>query len=189
MASWDEAVAEWYVRNYGDHATNRTIVELLELEMDDVVVDLGCGSGEAVREAAHRVARGRAIGIDPSTAMLRFATKLSGSHLGDACIEFPKGSEERVTLPDGTARFVTAINSLHHWDDVRAGLAEVWRILRPDSQFLGLREEVGSGMSGHPKGQLADPAVVVRTIEEAGFCDVHLKRISEGGINMLTTVA
>lgn len=189
MAPWGEAAAEWYVRNYGENATNRMTVELLELEMDDVVVDLGCGSGEAVREAAHQVARGPAIGIDPSTAMLRFATELSGSHLGDACIEFLKGSAEGVPPPDGTARFVTAINPLHHWDDVRAGLVEVWRILRPDSQFLGSGEEVGSGMFGHPKGQLADPAVVVRTIEEAGFCYVHLRRILEGGINVLTIVA
>ncbi len=62
---WDEARAESYVKNYGEHATNRLTVELAQLESNDIVVDIGCGSGEAVRESVLRVTLGRAIGVDP----------------------------------------------------------------------------------------------------------------------------
>ena len=62
--AWDDQTAEWYVEHYGDHATNRMAVEHAQLQRDDVVVDIGCGSGEAVREAAARLQSGRATGIE-----------------------------------------------------------------------------------------------------------------------------
>ncbi|HEY5657346.1 MAG TPA: methyltransferase domain-containing protein, partial [Myxococcota bacterium] len=68
----DETVAE-YVEKYADDPTNRMAVEAVGLAPDDVVVDVGCGSGAAVRAAAERVVRGRAIGIDPTPAMLLVA--------------------------------------------------------------------------------------------------------------------
>jgi hypothetical protein len=39
-------------------ATNRLTLELAELKAEDVVLDIGCGRGAAVREAGARVSSG-----------------------------------------------------------------------------------------------------------------------------------
>lgn len=186
---WDEETVEWYVRNYGDHPTNRMAVRLARLEPNDVVVDIGCGSGEAIREAALRVTLGRAIGIDPTPAMIRFSNELSVSHEGRARIEFLQGPVEQIPLPDSAATVEMAINSLHHWEDVQAGLAEVLRILQPGGQFLVSEEELEDGQFGHGDGQLSDPASVMRTIRGAGFVEVNLSQHSDGEVSMLTVAA
>jgi SAM-dependent methyltransferase len=187
--AWDDATAEWYVKHYGDHPTNRMTVELAELAPDDVVVDVGCGSGEAVREAASRVPHGRAIGVDPTPAMIRFAEALSASHEGHDRIQYLEGPAENLPLPGASATAVLAINSLHHWQDAEAGLAEVIRVLKPGGRLFVADEEPTPGQFGHTDGQLADPAFVVRTIEGAGFVDVALSKHAQGRVSMLMVAA
>jgi ubiquinone/menaquinone biosynthesis C-methylase UbiE len=181
---FDDETAEWYVKNYGDHPTNRMTVELADLPPDAVVVDVGCGSGEAVREAALRVTRGRVIGIDPAPAMLRFARELSADHEGQTRIEFREAPAEKLPLADGTATVVLAINSLHHWQDPDTGLAEVRRVLRPGGWlFLG-EEEVDRGKFGHGEGKMADPAYVLGLLAGAGFVDVTIRRHADSEVRM-----
>ena len=181
---FDDETAEWYVENYGDHPTNRLTVELADLAPDDVVVDVGCGSGEAVREAALRVPRGRVIGIDPAPAMLRFARELSADHEGQARIEFREAPAEKLPVADGVATVVLAINSLHHWQDPGAGLAEVRRILRPGGRLLLGEEEVGKGKFGHGEGEMAKPSHVLGLLEGAGFVDVTLRKHADSKARM-----
>lgn len=122
--AWDDETAEWYVEHYGDQATNRMAVERAQLQPGDVVVDIGCGSGEAVREAAARRQGDRVTGVDPTPAMIRIARELSASHVARDRIQFLKGSAEDLPLPDASATVVMAINSLHHWQEPATGLAE-----------------------------------------------------------------
>ena len=82
-----------------------------------------------------------------------------------------------------------AIKSLHHWQDAKAGLAEVMRVLKPGGRLFVSDEEPVAGRFGHGGGQLADPAFVVRTIKEAGFVDATLSQHSEGEVSMLVLAA
>jgi ubiquinone/menaquinone biosynthesis C-methylase UbiE len=181
---FDDETAEWYVKNYGDHPTNRLTVELAQLAPDDVVVDVGCGSGEAVREAALRLTRGRVIGVDPAPAMLRFARELTVDHEGQARIEYREAPAEKLPVTDGAATVVLAINSLHHWQDPEAGLAEVRRVLAPGGRLYLGEEEVGQGKFGHGEGQMANPDYVLGLLEGAGFVDVALRRHADSEVRM-----
>jgi ubiquinone/menaquinone biosynthesis C-methylase UbiE len=112
---WDDETAEQYVAKWGKDPTNRMTVEVAGLRPEDVVVDVGCGSGEAVRVAAEHVVRGRAIGVDPSPAMIRIATEQTRDHACADRIRFVEGPAEKLPLESGSASVVLAINSLHHW--------------------------------------------------------------------------
>ena len=164
-------------------------VELAQLEPDDIVVDIGCGSGEAVREAAARLTSGRAIGVDPTPAMIRFANKLSESHDGGERIEFIESPAERLPIADNSVTVALAINSLHHWDDPTVGLAEAMRILKPGGRLLVTAEEPEDGKFGHGEGPLAEPGSVTGAIADAGFTDVVLSRHAEGDVRMLAVAA
>jgi SAM-dependent methyltransferase len=165
----DEETARWYAANYGDHPTNAATVEFADLLPDDVVLDIGCGSGTAVREAAVRVTDGRVIGVDPSPAMLRIAREQTASHPGCGRIELLDGSAEQLPLDDASITVAMAINSIHHWHDVDQGLGEVRRILAPGGRFLITEEVLSRGRFGHGEPPLTDPDRVVGLLELAGF--------------------
>ena len=166
---WTDETAAQYFAKYGKDPTNRMTVEAAGLAPDDVVVDVGCGPGEAVRVAAERVVRGAVIGVDPTPAMIRIATEQTRDHPAAARIRFVEGPAEKLPLESGSARVVLAINSLHHWDDPGAGLPEVMRVLAPGGRFFIGDEEAEGGAWSHAEGELSDPVYLRRLVERHGF--------------------
>ena len=173
---WTDETAAQYVEKYGKDPTNRMTVEAAGLAPDDVVVDVGCGGGEAVRVAAERVVRGAVIGVDPTPAMIRIATEQTRDHPDAARIRFLEGPAEKLPLESGSARVALAINSLHHWEDPDLGLREVMRVLAPGGRFFIGDEETEGGAWSHAEGELSDPVHLRLLVERHGFEVVRTSR-------------
>jgi SAM-dependent methyltransferase len=153
-------------------------LELTATGVRDDVIDIGCGPGVAVRRAA---ARGAAsvVGIDPAAVMLRVARQLTrGGHGRASMIRFLDGSAEDLPLPDDSASVIWSLATVHHWNDLDAGLTEVRRVLRPRGRFLAIERQVGFGASGHGgHGWNEDQAELFATeCRTAGFDDVSVDR-------------
>jgi ubiquinone/menaquinone biosynthesis C-methylase UbiE len=140
MTEWDAETAEWYAENYGEYATNRLAVEALELEPDSLVVDVGCGTGSALRHAAPRVTQGSLIGVDPVPRMIELARARIAGHLAASRIEFRLGSAENLPVDDAVADVVLAFDSFDHWQDRARGLREIRRILRPAGRLVVVKD-------------------------------------------------
>jgi SAM-dependent methyltransferase len=158
----------------------------LDLRLEDVLLDVGCGTGAAVRTAAGAV--DRAVGVDLSPAMVERASTWPG---------LPPNAEFRVgesgRLPVGDAEFTVLLctNSFHHYPDAEAAAAEMARAMAP-----GGRVVIGDGCADSRAARIAD--VVMRLIERshvrlyrseelgmtlrrAGFERLETKRIWDGG--------
>ena len=149
-------------------ASARLAVDLVAVSGGDKVVDLGCGPGGAVREAARRGAA--ATGVDPAPVMLRLA-RMFTRH-GD--IRWTTGTAEQVPLPDGAATVVCSLATVHHWQDVDKGLAEAHRLLVPGGRLLAVERQTtpdATGLASHgwTRQQAESFAELCRS---AGFTDV-----------------
>jgi len=140
MNEWDAETAEWYAANYGEYATNRLAVEALELEPDSLVVDVGCGTGSALRHAAATITQGRLIGVDPVPRMIELARERTASHPSAPRIEFRLGSAEDLPVDDAAADVVLAFDSFDHWQGRARGLREIRRILRSAGRFVVVKD-------------------------------------------------
>lgn len=123
-------------------ANARLAVDTAAVSPDDRIVDIGCGPGEAVRQAARRGAA--ATGVDPAPAMLRIARLF----VRDGAVQFKEGTAERVPLPDGCATVVWSLATVHHWKDVGAGLGEAHRLLVPGGRLLAVERQSPSDATG-----------------------------------------
>lgn len=123
-------------------ASARLAADITDVSSEDTVVDIGCGPGGAVREAARRGAR--AVGVDPAPVMLRLARLCTR----DRVIEWKTGTAEQVPLADGTATVLWSLATVHHWKDVGAGLAEAHRVLARRGRLLAVERQVKAGASG-----------------------------------------
>ncbi len=99
---------------------------------DDVVADIGCGTGDLIVQCADFGARLIAVDIDPlNIQTVRERLRARGSDF-----EAFVSDAAPLPLPDGAATRVISTEVIEHVDDVRAFLAELARIGRPGARYL-----------------------------------------------------
>ncbi len=182
MSEWTAETADRYAAKYGEYATNRLAVAELELASDATVVDLGCGTGAALRHAALQVTDGTLIGVDPIPRVVEIARERTAADPNASRIEIRSGCAEALPVDDAFADVVLAFDSFDHWNDVQAGFDEVRRILRPAGRFVVVKD------GGLPDGSKAKRTLVA-ALANAGFEVLSERNIEKEGVAFTMWVA
>lgn len=131
---WSEGYEEMRISPWFRYTQELTI-EHLQLTPESRVLDIGCGTGYAVRRAAELVPEGRAVGLDISPGMIDQARALTAPRLRDR-IEFRLGSSAELAFDDNTFTHVICTNSFHHYPDPLGVLGQMRRVLEPGGTLL-----------------------------------------------------
>jgi len=143
-------------------------LDLLDIEPDDRVLDVGCGTGFATEGLLDRV--DRVHGLDQSVHQMEKAWQKFGKR---GRVRFYRGDAERLPFKDDTFDVVWSSGSIEYWPDPVAALAECRRITEPGGQVL----IVGPNYPSNPVFQkladsfmlFYDEAEADRMFREAGF--------------------
>lgn len=135
-SAWGNKHSEDYVEKWGELLLHKKTPQWCSLLPSETVLDIGCGSGAAVRAIASKLTTGHVTGIDPTPKMIEIATKLTTINDHNQRVTFLRAGAEQIPLDNESCDLVLAVNTLHHWIDVDAGLDEVLRILKPSGRFV-----------------------------------------------------
>jgi ubiquinone/menaquinone biosynthesis C-methylase UbiE len=141
-------------------------LESLELSPGDRLLDVGCGTGAAVRRAAPLVER--AVGVDLSPMMIARARELGA---GLAEVEFLEADAESLPFADGEFTALLCSTSFHHYPNAQVAVHEMARVLAP-----GGRVAIADGSSDGVPGRLVD--AVLRRVQRG---HVSFRRSGEIG--------
>ncbi len=138
-----------------------------------VVLDAGCGSGRLAVEIARRRPDLRVRGVDIERGMVEVATRRTERENASDRVEFTVADLADLPLPDGSVDMVVSTASLHHWADVRAVIASLDRVLRPDCRMwiYDLRPVSAGGVQAASSGV---GRRVDRTLVRTGWFPVAL---------------
>lgn len=175
VTPWDADTAEWYAATYGEYATNRLAVDDIDVAGAAVVVDVGCGTGSALRRIAPRLPEGRLIGLDPTPRMVDIARERASEDPHGQRIEFVVAPAESLPLDDDFADVVLAFDSVDHWEDRRSGWHEIARVLRPDGRLVVVKDGAVAGSKGARRGLVAD-------LEHVGLAVLEERILAEGDV-------
>ena len=103
----------------------------MPVEAGDTVLDLGTGSGYALRALRETADIGRGYGLDASPEMLRNAR----SYTDDPAVAFLQGDFGSLPLAERSVDHVWSMESFFFAQDPARTLREVRRILRPGGTF------------------------------------------------------
>ena len=178
---------------------NEVLRRAAGVQIDDHVLDIGCGTGQTTRQAARAARAGSALGVDISAPAIERARELARAE-GLRNVTFEHANAQVHRFPQ--ARFDLAISRFGtmFFDDPGAAFANLGRALRPAGrlvmmvwqthernewdvtihQSLKAADEPVTIPSGGPDPfSLADPPVVTRILQAAGFADVAFTGVRE----------
>ena len=131
-----------YLRFFGSmwmSPVNLEVIRLLDIRPGEHVLDIGAGMGPGAVLAVK--AGARVVAVDP-TPFMRFV--LGGRRLWQPSrnrLEILDGTAEQLPVPDASVDAAWAVNAMHHWSDLDAGIGELARVLRPGGRLVLVDED------------------------------------------------
>jgi len=92
------------------------------------LLDVGCGPGWLSIYAAAGNPELDCVGIDSSETMIALANRNKGRRLNAT---FREMDAREIVYPEDTFEHVVCVQTMHHWEDPDAILAEIFRVLLP----------------------------------------------------------
>jgi ubiquinone/menaquinone biosynthesis C-methylase UbiE len=110
--------------------------ELKNHHPEGILVDAGCGPGYLIATMTKSLPHLSIIGIDIAEEMVRKAAQNLSSLRSTAQTNFRQGDIQALPLETNSVDFLVSTLSLHHWSEPKQALKEIYRILKPEGQFL-----------------------------------------------------
>jgi ubiquinone/menaquinone biosynthesis C-methylase UbiE len=112
-------------------ARSRWVLAQLGLEPPHHVLEVGFGPGVDIERAAERVKEGIVAGVDHSPTMLKMASARNAAAIDAGRVHLEVASVARLPFFNQTFDRIFSINCVQFWPDLRGGLDELRRVLKP----------------------------------------------------------
>ncbi len=142
-------------------------IDAAQIRAGEIVLDVGCGTGELTREAKRAAGEsGSVFGIDASPEMIDVARQ-NATH-EKLNIEFRLEPIEHLSFADNTFDAVLSSLMMHHLPDdlKRAGLQEIYRVLKPGGRVVIVDLKRPSGTIEHIMSHLTAHGGMTRGVQD-----------------------
>ena len=114
----------------------RELCKLIELPEHGSLLEVGYGPGVLLRLLRGRFPHAALRGADPSSVMLRHASRINTNRLGSTQLDLHMAAVADLPFDDDTFDVTVSVNNVQFWPDLPAGLREIRRVTRPGGQVL-----------------------------------------------------
>lgn len=106
-------------------------IDALAVQAGDIVLDMGCGTGDALEALARKAGSGVVYALDQSDVMLAVARKRHARRIRAGSIVLNYGDFAALPFADASFDRVLASNVIYFWQDPYSILVEILRVLKP----------------------------------------------------------
>lgn len=118
---------------------NSAVVARLAPQSDETVMDIGAGIGAGSMVAA---ATGcTVVSVEPTPYMRRVLGIRRLVARAQDRVRIVDGTAEATTVDTGSIDAAWAVNTMHHWNSLEEGIAELSRVLAPGGRVLLVDED------------------------------------------------
>jgi len=122
-------IAEWF------KYTQKITIDQLSISPGSNVLDVGCGTGHAVRHLSELPEVNKAFGIDISPGMIGQAKAATAKEYFHK-VEFIESSSENLPFSNNELDHIICTSSFHHYPKPLEVLGEMKRVLKPNGQLV-----------------------------------------------------
>jgi SAM-dependent methyltransferase len=115
---------------------NAEVLDTLDLRAGHRVLEVGSGTGHALREAARRAVPGHVVGVDISELMADLARRLNHAAVERGQVEVRAGDIETLDLNGARFDRIFSVNCIYFWRDAEGVLAKLASALSPGGKLV-----------------------------------------------------
>lgn len=119
--------------NKGHAAKTEAVVDRLGIGDDEVVLDIGCGGGVAIRMMAEKAAS--VYGIDISDVSVARSIKTNSRAVRENRVRVTASDVLGMPFKEDMFSLVTAFETVYFWEDIGACFERVHRAVKPGGRF------------------------------------------------------
>ncbi|SGZ03664.1 class I SAM-dependent methyltransferase [Moritella viscosa] len=184
--SGDKALEVGISMNKANYNLNRECINLLELNDDNRVLEIGPGNGAFVQEILQEAKGINYVGIDISTALVAEASRLNDYQVRKGAAKFECGDSADLPFEAGYFDKVFTVHTLYFWDKPYEHLSEIRRVLKPSGTFciaFGNREFMKNLPFVKYGFELYDDSSACNLLREVGFNIESVHEFTEHGLS------
>lgn len=111
-------------------------LELMMPQPTDVILDIGCGGGRALKRVSSLVKKGKLYGVDYSETSVRCTTEENAADVASGKLTVVQASVSNLPFENNMFDKVYSIESYFFWPDLENDVREILRVLRPGGKVF-----------------------------------------------------
>jgi ubiquinone/menaquinone biosynthesis C-methylase UbiE len=149
-------------------------IDLLALNKDEKVLELGCGAGFAMKLLLQKSSVRKITGLDISETVLKLARKRNSHELTQGSASLVQGDVKQLPFENQQFTRVYSIQSIYFWDHIEETTSEIYRVLKPKGKVV---LTLSNGKSGVLWGGINEmiETTLIPAMNRQGFKNIEIQ--------------
>jgi ubiquinone/menaquinone biosynthesis C-methylase UbiE len=126
----------------GNAFLNNFVSDLMSVQTDDRIIEIGCGTGKLIYKMAQEMDKGLIEGIDFSSAMVSVAKKRNKNSIAKGTVKILEGDFDNMPYEKEKYSKACSVNTLYFWPSPAHTAKKIADILKPDGQLILAFEDI-----------------------------------------------
>jgi ubiquinone/menaquinone biosynthesis C-methylase UbiE len=142
-SGWFGRVVMSRLFNKGNADLNDLVKDLLELQEQDSVLEIGFGPGTLIHQMAQITTQGVVEGIDFSETMLTLASETNKQFIASGRVKLQRGNCNAMPYSDESFDKVCTANTIYFWENPNETFKEIFRVVKSGGKLVvGFRDKL-----------------------------------------------
>ena len=120
----------------GNAFLNDFVSELMSVQADDRIIEIGFGTGKLIYKMAQQIDQGLIEGVDFSKVMVSIAQKRNKKNIAKGRVKIFEGNFDRMPYEKETFSKACSVNTLYFWPAPEHTAEKIADILNPNGRLI-----------------------------------------------------
>lgn len=115
----------------------------IDVKDEDVVLDIGCGSGLNIKRLHEKSPKAKTYGVDHSSTSVKKSIRMNQKEVDKGNVVIKEANVLDMPFENQSFDIITGFETVYFWPDIVNAFREVKRILKSDGKFFLVLESNG----------------------------------------------